>query len=378
MSMSGYGAAAAQAGAEGLAAVSDPTKPGAIVSDAIPAATAAAATAQQSGDKAATGLDPTFSSALEGLIAASNGRLRIKSGFRDIAEQTQLWDDAVKKYGSPEAARKWVAPPGHSNHNRGLAADLEGDISLAHELAPRFGLVFPMSWENWHIEPVHARDGASDQAYTDPPPGAQSPKTDQSLSTRPDFLAATLSNAMRALSDPSSQGTGIEPVSAIDAQLPGGGAAAGSSSTGAGGNAPVSVGKDGIDPSTLYTALIQKGLSPAMAAAGVAIAGRESSYSPSAYNGNRNTGDDSYGLFQINLLNGGWTDFLKAHGMSDPASALRTAQGSIDAFTWIAQSSGLNPWGGYKGANWYDGTNLEHAVAASGNAVSIDDLEGLT
>lgn len=370
MTMAGLDAGAAQAAAAAAEtpAVADPTKPGAII-------TSGAAGAPTSTDaKPITGLDPSFSSAINALIAASGGKLYIKSGFRDVAEQQQLWDSAVKRYGSPEAARKWVAPPGHSNHNKGLAVDLGGDTQLAHDLAPRFGLVFPMSWEPWHIEPVHARDGASDQAYTTPPPGQQDPKTDQSLSSQPEWIAASLSSAMSAPTlDPTRNGaTTMTPVEATAA-----GAQAGSSS-GSGGNSPVSVGKDGIEPSALYAALIQKGLTPAMAAAGVAIAGRESSYSPSAHNDNASTGDNSYGLFQINLLNGGWTKFLQDHGMSDPASALRTAQGSIDAFTWISQSSGLNPWGGYKGANWYDGTNLENAVGASGGAVTLQDLEGLS
>lgn len=371
MSMAGFGAGAAQAAAD--AATMDPTKPGAIIENGVQAATPA-----PTAEGPVKGLDPQFSSAINALIAASNGRLYIKSGYRSDQEQQGLWDAAVQKYGSPDAARKWVAPPGHSNHNRGLAVDLGGDTALAHTLAPRFGLVFPMSWEPWHIEPVHARDSSSPNAYTDPPPGAQNPTTDQSLASRPEFLAATLSNAMSSLTnplaDPSSMGTTLDPVTGnptstgpASAGAPGAQGAAGS----------VTVGKDGIQPAALYSALLEKGLSPAMAAAGVAIAGRESSYSPAAHNDNASTGDDSYGLFQVNLLNGGWTKFLQDHGMSDPASALRTAQGSIDAFSWIAQSSGLNPWGGYKGANWYDGTNLDNAVAASGGAVSIDQLQGL-
>lgn len=342
-------------------------------------ASAAQAATTSSAPAGENGLDPSFAQAIQALIAASGGRLYIQSGYRSDQEQQQLFDAAVQKYGSVEAARKWVAPPGKSNHNRGMAVDLGGDTALAHTLAPRFGLVFPMSWEPWHIEPVHARDSSSPDAYTDPPPGQQNPTTDQSLSSQPDWMAATLANAMKGAMDPTVVGTVganagatvATPVEGESGQM----ASQGGAVTGGGG--PVSVGKDGIAPPALYAALIQKGLSPAMAAAGVAIAGRESSYSPAAHNDNANTGDDSYGLFQVNLLNGGWTKFLQDHGMSDPASALRTAQGSIDAFAWIAGSSGLNPWGGYKGANWYDGTNLDNAVAASGGKVTLDDLQGL-
>jgi hypothetical protein len=98
------------------------------------------------------GLVPNFDTALNKLIAASGGRVQMRSGYRSVEEQTRLWNDALKKYGSPEAARKWVAPPGKSNHNRGLAADLSGDLKWAHANAPKFGLYFPMEWEPWHIE----------------------------------------------------------------------------------------------------------------------------------------------------------------------------------------------------------------------------------
>lgn len=97
-----------------------------------------------------------FQTALNKMIAASGGKLKIKSGTRSTARQTQLWNAALKKYGSAEKARKWVAPPGHSNHERGLAADLAYSDALskqwAHEHAGEFGLNFPLSNEDWHIE----------------------------------------------------------------------------------------------------------------------------------------------------------------------------------------------------------------------------------
>jgi LAS superfamily LD-carboxypeptidase LdcB len=66
-----------------------------------------------------------------------------------------LYRAAKTKYGGWSQASAWVAPPGCSNHNRGYAADLAGSLGLAHQLAPRFGLRFPMAHENWHIEPTH-------------------------------------------------------------------------------------------------------------------------------------------------------------------------------------------------------------------------------
>ncbi len=114
------------------------------------------------------GLEPTFAQKLQAMIAASGGKITIRSGFRSVGEQQSLWDAALKKYGSASAARKWVAPPGSSNHNKGAAVDLGGDLALAHKLAPRFGLNFPMGHEPWHVEPAGLR--TSKDAYT-PPPG---------------------------------------------------------------------------------------------------------------------------------------------------------------------------------------------------------------
>ena len=114
-------------------------------------------------------MEADFEARLNAMIAASDGRIWIESGDRDTATQQRLWDEAVAKYG-PEEARNWVAPPGHSNHEKGIAADLGGDLELAAQLAPQFGLYRPMDWEPWHLEPMGSRDGNSDpMAYTEKP-----------------------------------------------------------------------------------------------------------------------------------------------------------------------------------------------------------------
>lgn len=115
------------------------------------------------------GLEADFRRRLEALIAESGGRVRIVSGFRSPERQKQLWDAAVKKYGSEKAARKWVAPPGKSNHGRGIAVDLGGDLALAAKLATKYGLHRPMAHEPWHFEPAGSRAKSDPQAYTTPP-----------------------------------------------------------------------------------------------------------------------------------------------------------------------------------------------------------------
>jgi hypothetical protein len=100
--------------------------------------------------------------------------VRIISGHRSQERQAVLWRNALKKYGSAAEARKWVAPPGASSHNSGLAVDLQyGDrgsglggkktaaVKWAHENARRYGLHFRLGHEDWHIEPVEVTRGGN-------------------------------------------------------------------------------------------------------------------------------------------------------------------------------------------------------------------------
>lgn len=94
--------------------------------------------------------------AVNRMIADSGGKAKINSRRRSTKRQAQLWEAALKKYGSPEKARKWVAPPGKSKHEHGLAIDL-GYADAAtrkwfHDNAARYGLEFPLSNEPWHVE----------------------------------------------------------------------------------------------------------------------------------------------------------------------------------------------------------------------------------
>ncbi|HUR18899.1 MAG TPA: D-alanyl-D-alanine carboxypeptidase family protein [Acidimicrobiales bacterium] len=113
-------------------------------------------------------MNATLEQAIKNLIAASGGRVWIVSGDRSPTEQKRLWANAVKKYGE-KGARKWVAPPGKSNHEKGAAVDLGGDIALAARLAPSFGLHRPMTWEPWHFEVAGAK--SDPQAHTHGPNG---------------------------------------------------------------------------------------------------------------------------------------------------------------------------------------------------------------
>jgi D-alanyl-D-alanine carboxypeptidase/Putative Flp pilus-assembly TadE/G-like len=100
------------------------------------------------------GLHPLLAASVRQLIAVSDGRVHLVSGFRSAQEQARLWQRAVAKYGSAEEADNWVARPGTSMHERGLAVDLGGDLDAAVGLVRdlRLPLHRPLANEPWHFE----------------------------------------------------------------------------------------------------------------------------------------------------------------------------------------------------------------------------------
>jgi hypothetical protein len=124
------------------------------------------------------GLTDAFSQRLTQMILdarAQGVNLGVGSGYRSYEKQEKLWKQALKKYGSPEKARKWVAPPGGSFHNKGLAVDLNANgqflgkdannkaTEWAHANAKKYGLHFRMGHEPWHIEPIEKSKSSSDK-----------------------------------------------------------------------------------------------------------------------------------------------------------------------------------------------------------------------
>lgn len=93
----------------------------------------------------------------------------VRSGYRSVASQERLWARALERHGSPEAARRYVAPPGSSAHHTGGAIDFDLGLSTCcdsgripeyrntrayrflQEIAPKYKLT-PYSAEPWHWE----------------------------------------------------------------------------------------------------------------------------------------------------------------------------------------------------------------------------------
>ena len=123
-----------------------------------------------------TNLDPLMRSRLMEMLMAAKEELgpdalRITSAYRSPELQGQLYQEALKKYGTPEETRRWVAPAGRSQHNFGTAVDfanLEGQLlrdpnspeaKWLKANAARFGLAVPLANEPWQVELEGARSG---------------------------------------------------------------------------------------------------------------------------------------------------------------------------------------------------------------------------
>lgn len=125
--------------------------------------------------KGLAGLKPAFADHLQDLLqdAPDYGvNAGVTSGFRDPVQQAALWQRQLAlSGGDASAARHFVAPPGGSMHNAGMAADLfPADSPTLHAMAPDYGLTFPMPWEPWHIEPAGGRGAAVAAGAPAPPP----------------------------------------------------------------------------------------------------------------------------------------------------------------------------------------------------------------
>lgn len=106
-----------------------------------------------------SGFYAPFKSDLDRLIAEAPGAVTLTSGYRTPERQQELWDQHAAKYPDPEVRDNYVARPGSSSHNYGLAADLSFASpevqQWVHDNAAKYNLQFRMDHEGWHIEPIN-------------------------------------------------------------------------------------------------------------------------------------------------------------------------------------------------------------------------------
>lgn len=118
--------------------------------------------------KRPTALVPQVQSRYQAAKAAAKKKghtLAITSGFRTLERQEVLYQRAIKRHGSAEAASKWVLPPEKSNHPWGLAIDINYGVGgtkgkKAAAWLEKNGYIYGLCrrYENewWHFEPLVA------------------------------------------------------------------------------------------------------------------------------------------------------------------------------------------------------------------------------
>ncbi len=76
---------------------------------------------------------------LDALLEAVSGKdgIVVVSGYRDLAEQTEIYADSLQENG-PEYTAKFVALPGCSEHHTGLAVDVGSAAGGLDFIAPEF------------------------------------------------------------------------------------------------------------------------------------------------------------------------------------------------------------------------------------------------
>ncbi|MEV4003059.1 M15 family metallopeptidase [Actinomadura sp. NPDC049753] len=119
-------------------------------------------------------LDPDLLKALRRAATDAAGErttFYVNSGWRSPAYQNRLLRDAVSKYGSEEAAARWVATAAKSLHVKGKAVDI-GHTDAAKWLSrhgAQYGLCQVYANEPWHYElRADAAGRGCPRMYADP------------------------------------------------------------------------------------------------------------------------------------------------------------------------------------------------------------------
>jgi len=259
-------------------------------------------------------LTPDLRSRVDALLGANPG-LRINSAYRSTVDQAKLYAT-----GNPNAAR-----PGKSKHAHGRAVDIGGsDQAMAwmQQHAAKFGLETASRFgEPWHIQLAGSTFVGDAQADRE----------------RETFLRNV---SLQWIMTAKASGSGT--------------------ATGAGGTGASSVTPSGETGALTVEQMLQYAYNAGFRGddliTAVSIANRESSWNTGAKNMDVGTGDNSYGLWQINMLGSMGEKRLQQFGISSARDLLDPAVNAAAAFSLYQQSGNqFTPWGGYKGmANTYN------------------------
>lgn len=317
------------------------------------------------GNQSFAKLDTRMKSRLRQMFTAAGGKLGLGGGWRSEDAQRTMFLDRYRK--DPNGDIEWngsrwkrvkdapAAPPGRSMHEIGLAADLVGDMGWLQQNAGRFGLktFADVNNEPWHVQlselPNSRRkyeegggattDPSSDGTYM-PIDGEQT--SEHGGDSGMAFFARML-GLNPSMSELIAGGTSTGPMSfgSLGGTSDSEAAAAGVAAAGGGSSFTYS-GSGVMRGEDVARVAHAAGFTGETLVKMVAIAQRESSFDPGAHN--PKPPDNSFGLWQINMLGNMGKDRLKQFGISkyedlyDPSTNARAA--------WILSGGGSNlmPW----------------------------------
>lgn len=324
-------------------------------------------------DSSWAGLDPRLKDRLLRLFAASGGQVYLGGGggTRSTAAQEAMFRDRYRPSANGEVewqGQRWTrvkgapaAPPGRSMHEIGLAADLDGPGvgTWLQQNASKFGLktFADVNNEPWHVQLAELPNSRAEFEKA----GGVGSQISPMMGT-----GAGGWSGGRAAGVQSGAGFSItETLKSTPAVAKGlewsGGAGAPTDLSGALSGASGAAGAmSGAQVAQLAYAVGFRGEGLVNL---LAISKRESGWNPSAFNGNTGTGDQSYGLMQINMLGSLGPSRRSQYGIStneqlfDPTTNLRAA------FQLSQGGTNFHHWGGYKGLSDTYNTNVDEARA---------------